>query len=61
MEKLVLTPKEAAEILAVSYKTVLKLAKTEGFPAVKVGEKNIRIPAEALRDWVKRKAAEPLD
>ncbi|HHT48948.1 MAG TPA: helix-turn-helix domain-containing protein [Firmicutes bacterium] len=59
--KTTLTPREAAEILGVSYKTILKLAKTKDFPAVKIGEKIIRIPGEALQEWLRRKAEMPLD
>ena len=59
--KPVLTPREAAEMLQVSYKTVLRLAKTKDFPALRVGEKKIRIPADMLQEWLRRKAVEPLE
>jgi excisionase family DNA binding protein len=61
LQKPVLTPKEAAAALGVSYKTILRLAKTRDFPAVKVGERNIRIPADMLQEWLQRKAAQPLE
>ena len=59
--KPVLTPREAAEVLQVSYKTVLRLAKRKDFPAFKAGEKKIRIPADMLQEWLQRKAVEPLE
>jgi excisionase family DNA binding protein len=58
---LTLSAKEAAAALGISYKTVLRLAKTRDFPAVKVGEKKIRIPADMLHEWLRRKAVEPLE
>ena len=59
--KTLLTPQEAARALGVSYKTVLRLAKRRDFPALRVGEKKIRIPADMLQDWVQRKTTEPLE
>jgi len=56
-----LTPREAAEVLQVSYRTVLRLAKRKDFPAFKVGEKKIRIPADMLQEWLRRNAVEPLE
>jgi excisionase family DNA binding protein len=61
LQKPVLTPKEAAAVLGVSYKTILRLAKTRDFPAFKVGEKKIRIPADMLQEWQRRKAVEPIE
>ena len=57
----VLTPREAAAVLQVSYRTVLRLAKRKDFPAFKVGEKKIRIPADMLQEWLRRNAVEPLE
>ena len=57
----VLTPREAAAVLQVSYKTVLRLAKRKDFPAFKAGEKKIRIPADMLQEWQRKEAAKPLE
>ncbi len=61
MQKPLLTPRETAKLLNVSYKTVLRLAKTKDFPALRVGEKIVRIPADMLQEWLQRKAVEPLE
>ena len=57
----VLTPREVAKMLQVSYRTVLRLSKRKDFPAFKVGEKKIRIPADMLQEWLRRNAVEPLE
>lgn len=57
----VLTAREAAAVLQVSYRTVLRLAKRKDFPAFKVGEKKIRIPADMLQEWLQKEAAKPLE
>ena len=59
--KSVLTPREAAELLGVGYKTILRLSRQADFPAFRVGERKIMVSAEGLREWKRRKMAEPLD
>ncbi|HHU81352.1 MAG TPA: helix-turn-helix domain-containing protein [Acholeplasmataceae bacterium] len=61
LNKPILTPREAAELLGVGYKTVLRLAKQRDFPAFRVGERKIRISAEGLAEWKRQKMREPLD
>lgn len=61
MGKALLSPKEAAEMLGVSYKTILCMARQKDFPAFRVGERKIRISADALEAWKRRKEAEPLE
>ena len=46
-----MTPKQAAELLQISERTLYKLTKFEGLPAVKVG-RIIRYDAEDLREWI---------
>ncbi len=63
MTKKLLSVAEAAgpNWLNCNVKTVYKLTKQHGFPAIRVGEKRIMIPAELLEAWILRKAREPLD
>ena len=46
-----MTPKQAAELLQISERTLYKLTKFEGLPAVKVG-RIVRYDAEDLHDWI---------
>ena len=46
-----MTPKQAAELLQISERTLYKLTKFEGLPAVKVG-RIVRYDAEDLREWI---------
>ena len=59
--KEVLTLKETAQLLQISYKTALRLARLADFPAFRCGERKILVSAEGLREWKRRKMAEPLD
>mgnify|MGYP000890052456 CR=1 FL=1 len=62
-KKRLLSVREAAgpNWLNCDVKTVYKLVKTDGFPALRVGEKRIFIPADLLEDWIRQRAVEPLD
>ena len=51
MNSKLLTPKQAAELLQISERTLYKLSKFEGLPAVKVG-RIVRYDAEDLREWI---------
>ncbi|WP_461369368.1 Lar family restriction alleviation protein [Candidatus Darwinibacter acetoxidans] len=42
-------------------KTVYKLTKRADFPAIRVGEKVIRIPAGLLEEWILKQSQERLD
>ena len=48
----VLKVAEASKVLGVSEKTLYKLTKQKGFPAVRLGEKRIVIPSELLLQWM---------
>jgi excisionase family DNA binding protein len=63
MTKRLLSVSEAAgpNWLNSNVKTVYKLVRTPGFPALRIGEKNIRIPVDLLKEWIERQAQEPLE
>ena len=51
-EKLVLTVKEAAEMLCISVKTCYDLTHRADFPTIKIGCRTV-ISREGLREWVR--------
>jgi prophage regulatory protein len=51
MDKLLLRPNEAAEVLGLGRSKTYDLIARGVIPAVRIG-KSIRVPIEALRDWV---------
>ena len=55
MDKLMLTPEEAAEALGVGRSTVYDLMRLQEIPSVKIGRSR-RIPVSALRDFAERLA-----
>jgi len=57
MEKLLLRPTEAAEVLGLGRSKVYELLAAGTLPAIRVGG-SIRVPAEALRRWVSERAQE---
>jgi len=57
MEKLLLRPTEAAEVLGLGRSKVYELLAAGTLPAIRVGGP-IRVPAEALRRWVSERAQE---
>ena len=56
MEKLLLRPNEAAELLGVGRSTIYALLASGDVPSVRVG-RSVRLPLEALRQWVAARAA----
>jgi excisionase family DNA binding protein len=54
MEKLLLRPNEAAEIVGIGRATIYALIKSGEIPSVRIGG-SVRIPADALKQWVHRK------
>ena len=56
-ERLLLRIPEAAERLSVGRSTVYELVQRGELPTIHIG-RSVRIPAEALRTWVERRAAE---
>jgi excisionase family DNA binding protein len=51
MEKLLLTPEEAAQALNISRTKVFELLQVEALRSVKIGRSR-RIPTEAVREFV---------
>ena len=52
MEKLLLRPTEAAEIIALGRSKTYDLIAKGIIPSIRIG-KSVRVPADALREWVK--------
>lgn len=52
LQKLTITTKEMAKLLGVNVQTAYDLTRREGFPAIRVSEKRIVIPVEALNKWL---------
>ena len=52
---LTLTAREAAEVLRISKSKVYELARTESFPAVRIG-KRVVIPRDKLIEWMNSQA-----
>jgi excisionase family DNA binding protein len=57
MDKLLLTPEEAAEVLGIGRTTVYDLIRLRVLASVKIGKAR-RVPAEACREFVARLADE---
>ena len=57
MEKLLLTPEEAAEVLGLTRSTIYDLLRLRLLQSVKIGRSR-RIPATACRELVERLCAE---
>ena len=60
MEKLLLKPTEAAEVLGVGRPKVYELLAARVVPSVKLGG-SVRVPADALRAWVERQVAKVVE
>lgn len=54
MDKLLLTPAEAAEALGIGRSKVYELLASGQLPAVRVGVKGIRVPVGHLKAWIDR-------
>ena len=52
MEKLLLRPTEAAEILGLGRAQVYAMCSRGELPCVKVGRRSVRLPADRLRAYV---------
>lgn len=57
MERLLLRVPEGAEMLGFSKSKTYELINTGELPAIKIGNV-IRIPADELREWVKKRVEE---
>jgi len=56
MERLMLKPTEAAEAIGMGRTAFYRLVKAQLIPSCRVG-KSIRIPVNALREWVEKQTA----
>ena len=52
MERLLLRVREAAEIAGIAKSTAYALVASGEWPSVRIGRRGVRIPVDALRDWV---------
>lgn len=50
-----LTAKDIQERLSISRKKTYELLNRDDFPSIRVGERSIRVPQEAFRNWIDRK------
>lgn len=51
-EKVAINVKELAKMLGISEPRTYDLTKREGFPAIRVSERRIIIPVDALNRWL---------
>ena len=54
MEKQILVADEVAEMLRVDRQRVYELARRNAIPVIRVGERQYRFDAEAIRQWIER-------
>ena len=57
IDKLTISVEEMASMLGISRPVAYELTKREGFPAVRVSERRIIVPVEALKRWLNEQAA----
>lgn len=55
-EKLTLSVDELAQELGISKPIAYELTKRDGFPSVRISERRIIIPVDALRSWLNANA-----
>lgn len=58
MDRMLLRPEEAAEMLGIGRSTIYSLMATGGMPSVRVG-RSVRVPLDALKQWVSERTAYP--
>jgi excisionase family DNA binding protein len=54
MERQVLIADEVAEMLRVDRQRVYELARRNAIPVIRLGERQYRFDAEAIRQWIER-------
>jgi excisionase family DNA binding protein len=54
MERQILVADEVAEILRVDRQRVYELARRNAIPVIRVGDRQYRFDAEAIRQWIER-------
>ena len=55
-EKLTISVEELAKELGISKPIAYELIKREGFPSLRISERRIIIPVDALRSWLNTNA-----
>ncbi len=55
MEKLLLRPLEAAEIISVGKSTIYNLIATKTIKSVRIG-RSVRIPVDDLKEWIREQS-----
>jgi len=55
MDRLVLKPKEAAELLGIGRSTLYALLAAGVIPSIRIG-RAVRVPIAQLQDWLRRQA-----
>lgn len=56
MEKLLLKPSEVADAISSSKSHVYQLLSEGVLPSVRYGRRSVRVPVQALRDWIARQS-----
>lgn len=56
-DKLTVSVDEMASMLGISRPVAYELTKRDGFPAVRISERRIIVPVEALKKWLNEQAA----
>ena len=59
MDRILLRPGEAAEVLGIGRSRAYALIAAGVIPSIRIG-KSVRVPSDALREWVEKMAAESL-
>jgi excisionase family DNA binding protein len=54
VEKQILVADEVAEMLRVDRQRVYELARRNAIPVIRLGERQYRFDAEAIRQWINR-------
>ena len=54
MERRILLADEVAEMLRVDRQRVYELARRNAIPVIRVGERQYRFDAEAIKQWIER-------
>jgi len=54
MERQILVANEVAEMLRVDRQRVYELARRDAIPVIRLGERQYRFDAEAIRSWIAR-------
>lgn len=54
MERQILVADEVAELLRVDRQRVYELARRNAIPVIRLGERQYRFDADAIRQWIER-------